>query len=68
MVLVHLGCTTDGLVVLAVRGEESLALLVQEDIQGLQLGGVVDAHSGDVTTLADRFFEVSQVLELASLG
>ena len=65
----HLGGTPVGdLVGLAVPREQGLALLVQEDLQGLTLRGAVNAHSGDITAPADRFrTEVGQIPELGSL-
>ena len=56
------------LVGLVVPGSQRLALLVQEDLQGLTAGGAVDSLSGDVTAPAGRFItEVVQVSEIAAL-
>ena len=53
---VNLGAAPVGdLVGLAVPGEQGVALLVQEDLQGLAAGGAVDAQSGDIATPAGRF-------------
>ena len=62
------GAPVGDLVGLAVPGSQRLALLVQEDLQGLTAGGAVDSLSGDVTAPASRFrTEVVQVFEIAAL-
>ena len=62
------GAPVGDLVGLAVPGSKGLALLVQEDLQGLTAGGAVDAQSGDVAAPADCFrTEMGQVPELAAL-
>ena len=69
MVLVDLGKAPVGdLIGLAVPGRQGLALLVQEDLQGLGAGGAVDAHSGDVAAPALGLISgIGQILELAAL-
>ena len=62
------GAPVGDFVGLAVPGEQGLAFLVQEDLQGLTTGGAVDAQSGDIATPAGRFIsQVGQVPELAAL-
>ena len=45
-----------------------MALLIQEDLQGLAAGSAVDPQSGDIATPAGRFIsQVGQVPELTAL-
>ena len=53
---------------MSLNNDKGLALLVQEDLQGLAAGGPVDAHSGNVVAPASCFrTEVVQVPELTAL-
>ena len=66
---VDLGAAPVGdLIGLAVPGSQGLALLVQEDLQGLAAGGAVDAQSGDVAAPAlGLISDICQVPEPAAL-